>query len=60
MPPAPKRLWQPEDDWTPYGRWHYGKAMPEDDHLRLANPDVFWPDELIGDKFLTTEQCAVH
>jgi hypothetical protein len=34
--------------------------MPEDDHLRLTDPDMFWPDELIGDQFLTTEQCAVH
>jgi hypothetical protein len=57
-PPTPK-LWWPWDDWTPYERWRYGKAMPEDDYLRLTDPDMFWPDELIGDQFLTTEQHAV-
>jgi hypothetical protein len=34
--------------------------MPEDDHLGLTDTDMFWPDELIGDQFLTTEQRAVH
>jgi hypothetical protein len=34
--------------------------MPEDDHLRPTDPDTFWPDELFGDQFLTTEQHAVH
>jgi hypothetical protein len=58
-PPSPK-LWWPWDDWTPYKRWRYGKAMPEDDHLRLTDPDMFWPDKLIRDQFLTTEQRAVH
>jgi hypothetical protein len=58
--PPPKRLWQPWDNWSPYARWQYGKAMPEDDHLRLTDPDTFWPDGLIGNQFLTTEQHAVH
>ena len=58
MPSAPSRLWQPEDDWTPYGRWAYGKATPEDDHLRVTDPDAFWPDMLIGDQFLNPEQRA--
>jgi hypothetical protein len=58
-PPSPK-LWWPWDDWTPYQRWRYGKATPEDDHLRLTDPDTFWPDELARNQFLTTEQCAVH
>ena len=58
MPPLAQRLWQPEDDWSPYQRWTYGKAMPEDDHLRVTDPDRFWPDMLIGDQFLTSEQHA--
>jgi hypothetical protein len=57
--PPPMRLWQPWDDWSPYARWQYGKAILEDDHLRLTDPDMFWPDELIEDQFLTTEQHAV-
>jgi hypothetical protein len=58
--PPSKRLWQPWANWSPYACWCYGHATPEDDHLRLTNPDTFWPDELIGDQFLTTEQHAVH
>jgi hypothetical protein len=46
---------EPWDDWSPYARWQYGKATSEDNHLRLTDPDTFWPDELIGDQFLTTE-----
>jgi hypothetical protein len=42
-PPMPKS-WQPWDDWTPYQRWVHKKATPEDDHLRLVDPDTFWPD----------------
>jgi Reverse transcriptase (RNA-dependent DNA polymerase) len=34
--------------------------MPENDHLRLTDPDMCWPDELIGDQFLNTEQRAVR
>ena len=56
-PPSP-RLWQPWGDWTPYQRWAYCKATPEDDHLRVSDPDTFWPDMLIGDQFLTSEQRA--
>ena len=58
VPPASKRLWHPEDDWSPYQRWAYGKATPEDDHLRTTDPDMFWPDMLIGDQFLNPEQHA--
>jgi hypothetical protein len=58
--PPPLGLWQPWNDWSPYACWNYGKATPADDHLRLTDPDMFWPDELIVDQFLTTEQCAVH
>ena len=71
MPPGPRvpspwvrgpspPLWQAWDDWTPYQRWAYGKATPEDDHLRKTDPDTFWPDMLIGDQFLTSEQHADH
>jgi hypothetical protein len=33
-------------------------VMPteEDIKLRLRDPDTFWPDQLIGDQFLTPEQ----
>jgi hypothetical protein len=58
--PPPKRLWQPWDDWSPYARWWYGHATPEDDHLRLTDPDMFSPDELIGDQFLNTEEHALQ
>jgi hypothetical protein len=58
--PPPRRVWQPWNDWSPYTCWNYGKAMPEENHLGLTDPDTFWPDELIGDQFLTTEQHAVH
>jgi hypothetical protein len=54
-PPSPK-LRQYWDNWTPYQRWVYKKAMPEDDHLRLTGPDTFWPDQLIGDQFLTPDK----
>jgi hypothetical protein len=37
--PPPMRLWQPWDDWSPYARWAYGHVTPEDDHLRLMDPD---------------------
>jgi hypothetical protein len=47
-PPTPK-LWQPWDNWTPYQRWAYGHATDEDNNLRLRDPDIFWPDQLIGD-----------
>jgi hypothetical protein len=40
--PPPKRLWQPWHDWSPYACWCYGYATPEDDHLRLIDPDMFW------------------
>ena len=60
VPPAPSRLWQVEDDWTPYQRWAYGKATPEDNHLRETDPSIFWPDMLIGDQFLNSEQRAEH
>ena len=58
MPPVPIRLWQLEDDWSPYQRWAYGKATPEYDCLRETDPSTFWPDMLIGDQFLSLEQCA--
>ena len=51
-------LWQPWDDWTPYERWAYGKAMPADNHLRKTDLDTFWPDMLIGDQFLPPQQHA--
>jgi hypothetical protein len=54
--PSSPKLWWPWDDWTPYQRWAYKKAMPEDDHLRLTDPDTFWPDILIGDQFLTPDK----
>jgi hypothetical protein len=28
--PPSERLWQPWDDWSPYARWTYGHATPED------------------------------
>jgi hypothetical protein len=34
----------------------YKKATPEDDHLRLTDSDMFWPDRLIGDQFLTPDK----
>jgi hypothetical protein len=34
----------------------YKKAMPEDDCLRSVDPDMFWPDQLIGDQFLTPDK----
>jgi hypothetical protein len=47
--PPPMRLWQPWDDWTPYGQWFYNRATDDDNDLRLRDPDTFWPDMLIGD-----------
>jgi hypothetical protein len=58
-PPSPK-LQQPWDDWTPYQMWVYKKATPEDDHLRLTDPDTFWPDQLIRDQFLTPDKRRLH
>jgi hypothetical protein len=49
------KLWQPWDDWTPYHRWAYGHATDENNDLRLRDPDTFWPDMLIGNKFLTPD-----
>jgi hypothetical protein len=57
--PRPK-LWQPEDDWTPYHRWASGCATDEDNDLRLRDPDTFWPDQLIGDQFLTPDKRRLH
>jgi hypothetical protein len=34
--------------------------MPEDDHLRLTDPDTFWPDQLIGNQFLTPDKQRLH
>jgi hypothetical protein len=56
----PKRLWQPWDDWSPYAHWQYGHATPEDDDFRLMDLDTFWPDELIRDQFLNTEEHALQ
>jgi Reverse transcriptase (RNA-dependent DNA polymerase) len=56
VPPPRPKLWQPEDDWTPYGRWAYGHATDKDNNLRLRDPDTFWPDQLIGDQFLTRDK----
>jgi hypothetical protein len=56
VPPPRPKLWQPEDDWTPYKRWTSGKATDEDNDLRLRDPDTFWPDQPIGDQFLTPDK----
>jgi hypothetical protein len=58
--PPPTRLWQPWDDWTPYQWWAYGHATDEDNDLRLRDPDTFWPDQLIGDQFLTPDKRKLH
>jgi hypothetical protein len=57
--PPPWRLWQYYDDCSCYERWAYGHNMPEDDHLRITDPDKFFPDMLIGDPFLNPEQHAL-
>jgi hypothetical protein len=56
VPPPRPKPWQPEDDWTPYEQWAYGHATDEDNSLRLRDPDMFWPDQLIGDQFLTPDK----
>jgi hypothetical protein len=60
VPPPSRRMWHFSDDWTPYQCWAYSYNTPEDDHLRLTNPDAFWPNELIGDQNLNTQECALR
>jgi hypothetical protein len=43
-----------------YQRWAYGHATDEDNDLRLRDPDTFWPDMLIGDQNMSSEQCRLH
>jgi hypothetical protein len=59
VPPPPMRLRQPWDDWTPYVQWFYNCATEEDNDLRLRDPDTFWPDMLIRDQNLSSEQCRL-
>jgi hypothetical protein len=57
--PPSQKLWWPWDDWTPYQRWTSGHATDEDNDLRLRDPDIFWPDMLIGDQNMSPEQCGL-
>jgi hypothetical protein len=42
--PLKPKLWQPQDDWTPYYWWAHGHATDKNNDLRLRDPDTFWPD----------------
>jgi hypothetical protein len=60
MCPPPQKLWMPWDDWTPYQWWAYGCATDEGNDLRLRDPKTFWPNMLIKDQNMASEQCRLH